>query len=473
MTKSKKIWLSSVIAVLIVTVGFLFFYTSTIGARQTQLNVRNVELTSVELDYSSIINNFENAKVEKEGTLTTFEGYQTLSASLFEELDNVSSSDVEEAVGCQVKYNFSYDSETNIVTLSAKMVNGDSFELEEIYGAAFINDKGNIDAVMDLDGDYVLLSEMQDMGMIQNCGWFSNLFKKIAKVAVAVVAVAVVCVATAGVGVAACVAIGATVGAAESVATQLIETGTVNVGTLITDTALSAIPGGVVGKNVAKNTAKIATTTAKSATKQTVKSAVKTVASNYSNKLNKELIEALQKESVSADRILARVNKLTSPTNKTWRIVNTNGNKVVDKAVFAKQGANGTVRRINNGEEVADIVQGALVFREKNVSHVIKVSQEISSDVTKNMSEFDKVLRAQVKDLSNNDKAIREIRDYFIKKGKDVKKLSLDDLENYRKTKNLTWHECADKHTVQLVEKTLHNEVSHTGGRFEVAYGSK
>ncbi len=354
------------------------------------------------------------------------------------------------------------------------MENGDKLEIEEIYGAAFINDLGNIDAVMDLDGECILLSEMQDMGLIQNCGWFSNLFKKIVKVAVAVVAVAVVCVATAGAGVAACIAVGAAVGAAESVATQLVETGTVNVGTLITDTALSAIPGGPAGKALAKTTAKVATKSAvKAGTKETVKSTVKSVATKYSNKLNKELVESLEKESVSADRLLARVNQLTSPTNGTWRIINKDGNKVVDKKIFAQQGANGTVRRINNGEEVADIVQGALVFREKNVSHVIKMSKTISADVSKNMDEFDKVLRNQLLDLSNNDKILKEMRQYFAKQGKDVNKVTLRNIEDYRQAKNLTWHECSDKQTVQLVDSSLHSEISHAGGRFEVSYGGQ
>ena len=75
-----------------------------------------------------------------------------------------------------------------------------------------INEKGNVDAVMNIDGEGLLLSEMQDMGIIQNCGWFKNLFKKVVKVvavAAAVVAVAAVVVATVGATAPAVVAVGA------------------------------------------------------------------------------------------------------------------------------------------------------------------------------------------------------------------------------------------------------------------------
>lgn len=64
---------------------------------------------------------------------------------------------------------------------------------------------------MNIDGEGLLLSEMQDMGIIQNCGWFKKLFKKVVKVvavAAAVVAVAAVVVATVGSAAPAVVAVG-------------------------------------------------------------------------------------------------------------------------------------------------------------------------------------------------------------------------------------------------------------------------
>lgn len=298
MIKKKNIIITVLTALLVVTLAVMCFYANSMGAKM-QVNVRNVELKAIELDYSSIINQFENAKVTKEGSVTKFEGYQTLDASLFEGLDNVSESDIESAEGCQIKYNFTYDSETNIVTLSAIMENGEALEIEEIYGSAFIDEKGNLDAVMDFDGEYVLLSEMQNMGLIQNCGWFSRLFKKVAKAVIAVAAVAV-CVATAGAGVAAVIAIGAAVGAAESVATQLIETGTVCVGAVLLDAALGAIPGGNGAKAVAKETVKVAS---KNATKSTAKNVAEKTAKETVEKTIKSVNEGLPKISFTNKKL--------------------------------------------------------------------------------------------------------------------------------------------------------------------------
>ena len=473
MIKKKSFWFISLISLLIVSVAVLFFYSNTIGAKETQLKVRNVELTT-ELDYSSIINSFENARVTKEGSLTTFEGYQTLDASIFEGLDNVSASDIESSVGCQVKYNFSYDNETNVVTLSAVMENGDDFAIEEIYGSAFIDENGRLDAVMDFDGEFVLLSEMQNAGMIQNCGWFSNLFKTFVKVAIAVVAVAV-CVATAGAGTVACIAIGAAVGATESVATQLIETGKVNVGTLVMDTALCAIPGGPAGKALAKGTAKAASSSAKAVAKNATKNTAKSVLKKYSNKYNKEVIEYLQKEKVSPERLRQRVGSLANPDNKDWKVFYANGKKMVSKDDFALKGGNGTVRRTSDGGEVADVIQGAVVFREKHVKHVIKMETNVTAEAKKNMPKFDNKLREQLKDLSNTDKSLQEIRKYFKQQGKDIKKLKIKDIEAYRLGKKLAWHECSDKRTIQLVDREVHSVASggipHSGGRSEVKSG--
>ena len=53
--------------------------------------------------------------------------------------------------------------ETNIVTIFAAMKNDlGEIDLDEIQGVAFINDDGEIDAIMDVDGDKILLSEMKE-----------------------------------------------------------------------------------------------------------------------------------------------------------------------------------------------------------------------------------------------------------------------------------------------------------------------
>ncbi len=229
MTKKRTKFNISILSIcLALTCCLTYCLTNYFEAKHTTASVvRTIDATPNEIDYQSIFAEFEDAKLETEKSLTTFEGTKGISLEDFAELDNLSESDIETCDAISVTYNFSYNSETNIVTLSATTKNGENIvEIEEIQGVAFINEKGNIDAVMNIDGEGLLLSEMQDMGIIQNCGWFKNLFKKVVKVvavAAAVVAVAAVVVATVGATAPAVVAVGAGV-VAGTAATTLTST---------------------------------------------------------------------------------------------------------------------------------------------------------------------------------------------------------------------------------------------------------
>ena len=219
----------------------------------------SVELSDQDIDYESVFNQFEDGKLETNETLTTFEGYQTLNLADLMELDNVSVENLEESE-LKVKYSFSYDSETNIVTLSATTdyENGETEE-DYIYGAAFVNEQGNLDAVLDIDGEYVLLSELQDAGLIQNCGWFKKAFKKIVKAAVQVVVVAAVASVVAvscGAGLGAVVAVGAVAGAiGGGIAGAKIsydETGEVQPEAVLAGVGIGAALGALTGLTVGK-----------------------------------------------------------------------------------------------------------------------------------------------------------------------------------------------------------------------------
>lgn len=158
-----------------------------------------------------------------------------------------------------VTYSFSYDSLSNLVTIAAETKSGENIvEIEEIQGIAFQNELGNIDALLEIDGDYILLSEMQDMGLIQNCGWFKKLWKKVVVAVVAVVvvaAVATVVVATCGAGLGACIAAGTVAGSLTGgVAGELIsysEYGKLDwkwiVGGVVVGGAIGAVTGWGVG----------------------------------------------------------------------------------------------------------------------------------------------------------------------------------------------------------------------------------
>ena len=56
------------------------------------------------------------------------------------------------------------------MTISAEMENEyGEIEIDTITGVGFINEQGEIDAVMNVEGEGILLSEMREAGMIQNC----------------------------------------------------------------------------------------------------------------------------------------------------------------------------------------------------------------------------------------------------------------------------------------------------------------
>lgn len=162
--------------------------------------VRTIEIAQSEIDHQSILNSFEEAELYAEDNTTYFTGYQTLAAEMFENFDNVSETDLAEIEGSRIKYHFSYNTEANIVTISAELQNeANEIIVDEISGVGFINSDGNVDAVMNVDGESILLSDMQNVGMIENCGWLSRLIKA-ATVTVVTAAVVTVVVATAGTG---------------------------------------------------------------------------------------------------------------------------------------------------------------------------------------------------------------------------------------------------------------------------------
>lgn len=184
--------------------------------------IRTVALSDSAVDYQAVLDGFERSELNQEGTLTTFTGYQSLDPSLFEEFDNLSDTDVDTLADTEVLYTFSYDVESNVVTLSASAENElGEIEIDTVSGVGFYNDAGEIDAVMNIEGEGILLSEMRACGAIANCGWFSKLIKKVAKdvaTTALVVAAAAACVAVCATVAPAVVAVGLGVSATTAIA---------------------------------------------------------------------------------------------------------------------------------------------------------------------------------------------------------------------------------------------------------------
>lgn len=332
--KLKKINFTIISALLAFVIAVVCCLSSLLGTTNngTMAKVRTINVAENTINYEKVISEFDDAQIIRNGSVTTLECVNTIDLSDFDLFDNVSESDIQDSIGCQFTYNATYDAELNIVTLTATIL-GEVPIIESIFGAAFIDENGRLDAVLEIEGETIYLSELQDLGMIQNCGWFSKLIKKATKsvksaisevvdtaknivkeaienpVSTLVsVASVVACVATAGLATGAVIAIGAAVSCAESVATQLIKTGTVSAEAMLLDTAFGAIPGGNGASKFAKaslkagaetTTEKIVKETAEQITKQTADQAleatVKAQAKIAAKNISKEYIDKLSK----------------------------------------------------------------------------------------------------------------------------------------------------------------------------------
>ncbi len=240
--KSSFILFSLLIAIVC---GFAYclptFINSKLNAQQATNATRTIEVKQNEIDFQSVFDQFENTTLETNDNITTFEGTKTFNLLDFCEADLVSELDADTIAEIQIKYHYDYDSEANVITLTATLLDEEgNLVIDTMSGVPFVDENGNLDCVFDCDGEYILLSELQDAGMIENCGWFKKLCKKVSTAvkkvtstvvgkigAVATIAVpaviGVVC-AVAAAPVVATVAVGALVGAGIAAGTAAIST---------------------------------------------------------------------------------------------------------------------------------------------------------------------------------------------------------------------------------------------------------
>lgn len=85
------------------------------------------------------------------------------------------------------------------------------------------------------------------------------------------------------------------------------------------------------------------------------------------------------------------------------------------------------------------------------------------SPIAKNTVEIDDFTENRAKNFEQADEKLA--------KQSPEKWKSAEDVENWRKENNYTWHECSDCKTMQLVPSEVHNNMPHSGGISE--YKSK
>ena len=251
-----KYYLLMICVVVCFYIALVYTLSGVLNAKQ---NVRDINLKSKQVDVQSILNKFSDVEMGKDNERILFEGTQKLDPNLLKEIDNLSGEEVNKLKSVDVRYSFKYDMVTNTVSLKATMYLPDgTVKVDTITGVGFINDANEIDAVMNVDGEGVLLSEMRNAGLIDNVGWFSRVIKKIAKV-VAVVAVTVAAVAAvvATAGAAAPAVVAAGIGVATTVVSSAAVTGATIAGVSLFTAGVAAGVYGVADRVDGKDDKKV------------------------------------------------------------------------------------------------------------------------------------------------------------------------------------------------------------------------
>lgn len=168
--------LGILISVLVVILGL-----SSCGSNKESIKtpVRDVKIADTSVSLDSI---FYSYNIETNDNVTTLEAQKLITREDFDNINNLS----EVSVGNDnfIDFDIVYDADTNIISITASMDNELGYlEAETIYGVAFTNSDGNIDAALDCDGEMILLSDLGSVSSIEECKWFKKICKIVKSVA--------------------------------------------------------------------------------------------------------------------------------------------------------------------------------------------------------------------------------------------------------------------------------------------------
>ncbi len=149
-----------------------------IRIKQEDLNapVRDVELSCQSLEVDSSFKEFEDYELQIDEQCVNFIGYNDISLSDLEELDLISSDDISD--NTTTKYTCMYDYENGIVSLRVSLVSNEEISIiDTMHGVIIMDEEENFDVVFDCEGATLLLSELEESGVLENCGFWSKLKK--------------------------------------------------------------------------------------------------------------------------------------------------------------------------------------------------------------------------------------------------------------------------------------------------------
>lgn len=173
--------LSILISVCIIALFAVCLTNNNGGNNSIDAPVRDVELVENNVDYQKIISDFDDSKIiykENEKNIS-FVGHSIIKQSDFEDIDFVALTNNNDS-NLIVAYNFEYLENINLFILKVEIENVDGgIILDSVEGVPCLNDKGEIDIVFDVDGEIVLLNDLVNNGILQQCGWFKKALKKL------------------------------------------------------------------------------------------------------------------------------------------------------------------------------------------------------------------------------------------------------------------------------------------------------
>lgn len=149
-----------------------------IRIKQEDLNapVRDVELSCQIFEVDSSFKEFEDYELQIDEQCVNFIGYNDISLSDLEELDLISSDDISD--NTTTKYTCMYDYENGIVSLSVSLFSNEEISIiDTMHGVIIMDEEENFDVVFDCEGETLLLSELEESGVLENCGFWSKLKK--------------------------------------------------------------------------------------------------------------------------------------------------------------------------------------------------------------------------------------------------------------------------------------------------------
>lgn len=194
----------------IFTIFIVFFITgcATKTVKYRKPLIRDINLINEQIDYQEFFADFSKQTIvlDKNKNAVNFKATKEIDSELFEFIDFVNYSENQNKV--EFNYDVNYNANSNEFTLSITANTEKGKVIDNWQGTPFVDKNGETDIAFATGDGVIYLRELEESGVINKCGWFSRLFRKIAAVAAIVATVAVV-VAVAVVAAPAAAALGA------------------------------------------------------------------------------------------------------------------------------------------------------------------------------------------------------------------------------------------------------------------------